>query len=859
MRHPASLIILATLLAASCADGGADGGPTATSSGDGGGLADADADGPQDTVPGDGPVDAADRATGDADAATVRDVSDARDAGGDDTGEPPGDAGDRVDGVHRDGDGGCIPTNGGIETCNGVDDDCDGEIDELTCDDGDPCTYDVCIPGAGCAIDPSVVICCTSDGDCWDGNSCTLESCVDGACSYELDLPGICCFSEADCDDGNACTDDPCVGSYCQHYAADAPGCCSITADCDDGNPCTVDLCDQHICLHVDDCCTSDAECTDADTTCTTDQCLDQTCVHAPTLAPGCCTESIYVGDFEDGTTEGHAIYNSVPGTGWQVIEDPFSAHSGTQVLYYGNPTTKNYDTGPTSNNGSASGPVLILPAAVDVRMELWLWMATEGTPSVDQLTIRLLLVENGTVSKLPVIWTKAKLQQYATWVPVQVDLSAFAGSMVRISIDFNTVDGTFNEFEGVYIDDISVTSTCQPRTCTPAGGCDDILTITEDTCAGGHCAWKLSPGYCEYDFQCNDGNDCTVDTCIGNVCDYSESDGCCQTDEECDDGLPCTLDQCYPSWPVNICSHLWKSGCCQNDGMGNAIGCDDLDPCTVDACPVEGEPCQHTPLPACCVVGADCDDGEPCTTDVCQAGSCIHLNQCCATDADCDDGDDLCTAEACVAGKCQVELVDLPGCCKAPLLTEGFDAPAGWQLVSVDDPVGGVAWHQSSAQAHSPPSAMWFGDPDTGTYDAGDQTVVGALQSGAIDVPVGAFTWMSLWFWLGNEFAYGSYPNPEWDRLRIEAQLLTSQQQPDGPPIVLWDSAGGAPSWWTTGPDGAPNGPTWTWLDRLDLTPFAGRSLRLRVVFDSLDGDSNGFPGAFVDDVSVMRTCGPL
>ncbi len=60
-----------------------------------------------------------------------------------------------------DGDDQCAPTGGecacpgygpsSVEICNGQDDDCDGAIDEdVLCDDGVPCTQDVCVEGQGC-------------------------------------------------------------------------------------------------------------------------------------------------------------------------------------------------------------------------------------------------------------------------------------------------------------------------------------------------------------------------------------------------------------------------------------------------------------------------------------------------------------------------------------------------------------------------------------------------------------------------------------------------------------------------------------------------------------------------------------
>ena len=40
------------------------------------------------------------------------------------------------------------------EACNGLDDDCDGETDEATCDDGNACTDDACLGTDGCQHEP---------------------------------------------------------------------------------------------------------------------------------------------------------------------------------------------------------------------------------------------------------------------------------------------------------------------------------------------------------------------------------------------------------------------------------------------------------------------------------------------------------------------------------------------------------------------------------------------------------------------------------------------------------------------------------------------------------------------------------
>ena len=82
------------------------------------------------------------------------------------------------------------------EICfDGVDNDCNGRMDE---------------EDAGCFH-------CITAEDCDDGNPCTYQDCVAGRCAY-ADRPGS-------CDDGDACTvNDTCFGGTCTGDPRDADG-----------------------------------------------------------------------------------------------------------------------------------------------------------------------------------------------------------------------------------------------------------------------------------------------------------------------------------------------------------------------------------------------------------------------------------------------------------------------------------------------------------------------------------------------------------------------------------------------------------------------------------------------------------
>ena len=180
-----------------------------------------------------------------------------------------GDCNDAVASIHP----------GATPFCSGFDANCDGVLDVVPCDDGDPCTLDGCSFVAGSCTHkpmPSCLLACKSDSDpsCNDGNPCTDDSCVAGVCAHAV---GLGCACTGSCDDGNVCTDDSCdkATGKCAH--AVVPLCCDVSVDtCDDGQPCTLDQFDAatNQCKHICDkqCCNTDSDCDDGNL-CTIDQC----------------------------------------------------------------------------------------------------------------------------------------------------------------------------------------------------------------------------------------------------------------------------------------------------------------------------------------------------------------------------------------------------------------------------------------------------------------------------------------------------------------------------------------------------------------------------------------------------------
>jgi len=69
----------------------------------------------------------------------------------------------------------CVPLGEEDRTCDGVDDDCDGAVDEESCDDGDPCTTDICEGGETCSHTVAEGLCGVSASVTPDGESTLVD------------------------------------------------------------------------------------------------------------------------------------------------------------------------------------------------------------------------------------------------------------------------------------------------------------------------------------------------------------------------------------------------------------------------------------------------------------------------------------------------------------------------------------------------------------------------------------------------------------------------------------------------------------------------------------------------------------
>ena len=528
-----------------------------------------------------------------------------------------------------------------MEICNGLDDDCDGEVDEPVvvegkyvdqCDDENDCTVDSCQGEEGCVQES------LSEGECVDGDACTVgDHCEDGQC---VGLPIV-------CDDGNPCTDDLCDGK----------GGCKVEFNmeaCDDGDPCTVgDVCGEGECVGYEvDCeCQEDADCAgleDGDL-CNGVLFCDQAklpyhCAVAPDTMVVCAEP-------QDGATI--CLNTACESATGECVE---LANNEGYACDDGDPCT----VGDKCIAGECGGGV---PVSCDDQNPCTTQYCDDGVGCVYQDNFST--CSDGDVCTVNDLCSGGECIGGASLKcddgnECTADSCDSAVGCVHVAAAGECDDGNACT-EGDHCQggkcvftsgtDCNDGNPCTQDTCAPwggctyqviAGACDDGDPCTvNDTCVNGACVAGLT-------MDCNDGNVCTADSCLDlGVCLHDPVEGECTDGDECttgdhcaagecfatdtlvcDDGNPCTADTCYS-----------KTGCVSVQWDGP---CSDGDPCTInDMC--SGGSCAPGPE-------VDCDDDNDCTDDQCgEMGLCIHTGK----DAQCTDGNACTLDDHCSGGKC--------------------------------------------------------------------------------------------------------------------------------------------------------------------------------------------------------------
>ncbi|MCB9728152.1 MAG: hypothetical protein H6746_06700 [Deltaproteobacteria bacterium] len=650
--------------------------------------------------------------------------------------------------------------------------------------------------------------CCVDVSDCEDDNPCTVDFCPSTGEICGHTPVESCCNLDGECDDGDSCTADRCSGFGGSCVFEALAGCCHGAADCNDGDPCTEDLCDGDggSCTHKPLCCAVDAECDDSDD-CTVEQCVEGQCVFEFT----CCLSAADCNDFDSCTSDqcvdGDCVHTpaQIPGCCVPTIVDQ-SFDAGTPEGWTFSPATAGvgWQVATLSEANSAPGALYYgNPATLNF---------TSGTANSGKALSAPWMLPSGVEISLS-MWVYMETESGQLYDTLDIFVVTQTGEFKIFDkssfkqLTWKKVTADISYLAGQTVSLRFVFNTVDSTVNDGLGALVDDIRI-ETSCAPRVCASNLG---------CASKHPCVQGVCEEAACLYIDS--CCKADTDCNDGLVCTTDACSGT----KCKFTPVAGCCED-----ASDCDDKDACTLDSCSGFGGTCDHSPIEGCCLAKADCDDKDACTVDSCEDNVCVHANACCSVDSDCDDGEPVCTLDKCVDGFCQNPPTGEPGCCEQNPVAWDFESPLALQTTKTTTT---CSWSViNNPLGSSGGQVLYYGNPAAKNYDCGKNS--GTATSPDVYLDAGVSFQLSFRIYMDTETL------SSWDQFELTAVVGTKSYE-------LWSKAklGKAATWE---------------VHEVDLSAFAGQTIRFVFAFDSVDFSSNDGLGVVIDDFMVTSPCEP-
>ncbi len=183
---------------------------------------------------------------------------------------------------------------------------------------------------------------------------------------------------------------------------------------------------------------------------------------------PGCCVPEPFTATFDAPIVGGlggdFTFDNPTAPNGWSVHGATAGSSSPTLALYFGDPADHRYDDPAGGRvHGEATSPEIEVQAGRSTFLSFKLYAAVDLFAEEDRFSVELERTDTGV---RVVVFEKTDLSpgQFQTWVQQSIEITSQLGSTPSIlHFLFDSVNGTFNTLEGVYFDEIRITTTCAP------------------------------------------------------------------------------------------------------------------------------------------------------------------------------------------------------------------------------------------------------------------------------------------------------------------------------------------------------------------------------------------------------------
>ncbi|MBI5607783.1 MAG: hypothetical protein HY902_02770 [Deltaproteobacteria bacterium] len=487
----------------------------------------------------------------------------------------------------------------------------------IPCDDKNPCTTDTCDSKSGTCVFTNNTEACNDSSACTDKDTCQNGACVGAPKSCDDNKPctvdscddatGNCTHTNypdtTACDDSSACT---------QKDACKAGECLGETLSCDDGNPCTNDTCDKvKGCQYA----ANTAKCEDGNKCTLDDTCKDKACT-AGTNLDKCDDGNVCTDDKCDAQAGCQHNNNTVNCTDSNACTITDVCKDGACAG-----VAKSCDDNQLCTDDSCD------KATGCINKANTLFCTDNSACTTDDVCTGGKCVGKALPpcdDKNPCTTDTCDPQKGCVYTPVKVGTTCDDGNGCTTADACDASGKCLGQGKTCDDNNVCTTDSCANNVCSNVKNtnpCNDgsVCTLT-DTCDGKGACVGGNPQ------KCVDGNICTDDTC-------DKLKGCAYPNNTlpCDDGMFCTdKDACAGGKCTSAAPKTCDDGnVCTNDSCdavakacvnaANTAACDDGDKCT------PGDKCSNKT----CVAGkaVNCDDLNPCTLDACTkaTGACTH------------------------------------------------------------------------------------------------------------------------------------------------------------------------------------------------------------------------------------------